>query len=82
MVGHTVEFQVVFESEGEDTRARIEARVEYPRKDGERGASTSSAMIALGRVGCSFVFEEYGDLKVSLSKDGIAFFEDTIVLQS
>ena len=81
MVGHTIDFQVVFESENEDTRARVEARLDYPRKDGVRGILTSSAMIAVGRVAFSFVFEEYGELKLSLSKDGTAFFEDSITLQ-
>jgi hypothetical protein len=38
-------------------------------------------MIAVGRVGFSFVFEEFGDLQLSLSKDGEVFFEDTIPIQ-
>ena len=81
MLGHTVEFQVIFRSEGEDTRARIDATLEYPRKDGARGVTVATAMIAVGRVNFSFVFEEFGDLELSLSKDGVKFFEDRIPLQ-
>ncbi len=81
MLGHTVEFQVVFRSEGEDTRARIEATLEFPQKEGARGVTASTAMIAVGRVNFSFVFEEFGDLQISLSKDGVTFFEERIPLQ-
>jgi tryptophan synthase beta subunit len=81
MVGHTVNFEVIFRSEGEDTRSRIEARLEFPRKGGTRAVLDSSAMIAVGRVKFSFVFEEFGDLQLSLSKDGEVFFEETIPLQ-
>ena len=81
MVGHTVSFQVIFRSEGEDTRSRIDATLEFPEKDGARGVVTSTAMIAVGRVDFSFVFEEFGDLHLSLSKDGEAFFEDTIPIE-
>jgi hypothetical protein len=81
MVGHTVEFQVVFRSEGEDTRSRIDATLEFPQKDGSHGAVTSTAMIAVGRVNFSFVFEEFGDLHLVLSKDGETFFEENIPIQ-
>ena len=81
MIGHTVEFQVTFRAEGEDTRSRIDAKLEIPQKDGTRTVVASSAMIAVGRVGFSFVFEEFGDLLLSLSKDGETFFEDTIPIQ-
>ena len=74
-------FEVIFRSEGEDTRSRIEARLEFPRKDGTRAVLDSSATIAVGRVNFSFVFEEFGDLQLSLSKDGQVFFEETIPLQ-
>jgi hypothetical protein len=81
MVGHTVEFQVVFRSEGEDTRSRVQGMLEFPQKDGGGGVVTSSAMVAVGRVNFSFVFEEFGDLHLSLSKEGETFFEDTIPIQ-
>jgi hypothetical protein len=81
MVGHTVEFQVTFRSEGEDTRSRIEATLEFPQKDGSRGVVTSTAMIAVGRVNFSFAFEEFGDLHLVLSKNGETFFEETIPIQ-
>ena len=81
MVGHTVEFQVVFRSEGEDTRSRVEATLEYPQKDGSRGVVSSTAMIAVGRVNFSFVFEDFGELHLVLSKDGETFFEETIPIQ-
>jgi hypothetical protein len=81
MVGHAVDFQVVFRSEGEDTRSRIEATLEFPQKGGARGVVSSTAMIAVGRVNFSFVFEEFGDLHLILSKDGETFFEDTIPLR-
>lgn len=81
MLGHTVDFSVLFRAEDEDTRSRIEARLEYPQKDGTRAVATSSAMIAVGRVALSFVFEEFGNLQISLSKDGHVFFEDTIPIQ-
>ncbi|HEX5370004.1 MAG TPA: hypothetical protein VFY10_11365 [Dehalococcoidia bacterium] len=81
MLGHTVEFQVIFRSEAEDTRARIDATIEYPRKDGARGVATSRAMIAVGRVNFSFVFEDFGDLLISLSKDGATFFDERIPLE-
>ena len=81
MVGHTVEFKVIFRSEGEDTRSRIEALLEFPQKDGSRGVVTSTAMIAVGRVNFSFVFEDFGDLHIVLSKDGETFFEETIPMQ-
>ena len=38
-------------------------------------------MVAVGRVNFSFVFEEFGDLRLSLSKEGETFFEDTIPIQ-
>jgi hypothetical protein len=81
MSGHTVEFQVVFRSEGEVTRSRIEATLEYPQKDGSRGVVSSTAMIAVGRVNFSFVFEDFGELHLVLSKDGGTFFEETIPIQ-
>ena len=43
MIGHTMEFQVIFRSEGEDTRSRIKATLEFPQKDGSRGVVTSAA---------------------------------------
>ena len=81
MVGHAVDFQVIFRAEGEDTRSRIDATLQFPQKDGTLGVLASSAMVAVGRVNFSFVFEEFGDLHLSLSKDGQAFFEDTIPIQ-
>jgi hypothetical protein len=81
MIGHAVDFQVVFRAENEDSRSRIEAVLEYPQKDGRRGVVSSSSMVAVGRVSFSFVFEEFGELHLSLSKDGKAFFEDTIPIQ-
>lgn len=81
MAGHTIDFRVLFSAEGEDTRSRIEARLEFPQKDGGRGEVTASPMIASGQVAFSFVFEEYGDLEISLSYQGKEFFRDTIPLQ-
>ena len=81
MFGHTVDFAVVFTSEDEDPRSRVDARLEYPGVDGTRGEVTSSVMIAVGRVNFSFVFEAYGELNLSLSHRGETFFEDTIPLQ-
>jgi hypothetical protein len=81
MIGHTVEFQVVFEAEGEDTRSRIEAHLEYPQGDGGTGEVETSAMVALGRVGFSFIYEATGDLNISLRHGGKVFFEDTIPLE-
>jgi hypothetical protein len=82
MVGHTVDFQVTFEAGEEDSRSRVEARLEYPQKDGGRGEIVSSAMIATGRVGFSFVYEAPGDLTITLSYRGETFFEETIPLQA
>ena len=81
MFGHTVDFAVVFTAQDEDPRSRVDARLEYPGKDGARDEVTSSAMIAVGRLNFSFVFEAYGDLKLSLAYRGETFFEDTIPLQ-
>jgi hypothetical protein len=72
---------VIFRSEGEDTRSRIEAALEFPQKDGSRGVVTSTAMIAVGRVNFSFAFEEFGDLHLVLSKDGETFFEENIPIR-
>ena len=82
MIGHTVEFQVIFTAEDEDTRSRVEARLEYPDKAGGRGEIVSSAMIATGRVAFTFVYEAPGDLTITLSYKGETFFEDTIPLQA
>lgn len=81
MVGHTVEFQVVFDAGDEDPRSRIEARLEYPQRDGRRGEIVSSAMIATGRASFSFVYEAPGDLIITLSYQGEPFFEEVIPLQ-
>jgi hypothetical protein len=82
MAGHSVDFTVLFEATDEDSRARIEATLSYPQKDGGRGEIASSAMIATGRVAFSFVYETPGDLTITLSHRGDVFFEDTIPLQS
>lgn len=76
-----MDFDVIFRSEGEDTRLRIEAILQFPKKDGTQGVVASSAMAAVGRVNFSFVFEEFGELHLSLSKEGVTFFEDTIPIQ-
>ncbi len=81
MIGHTIEFTVIFEYTDEDSRSRVEARLETPQKDGSKGEVVSSAMIATGRVNFSFVFEAPGDLLVTLSYRGEKFFEDAIPLQ-
>lgn len=81
MVGHTIEFQVIFEASDEDSRSRIDALLTVPQKDGSTGEVQSSAMIATGRVAFSFVFEVPGELRVVLSYRGETFFEDTIPLQ-
>ena len=81
MIGHTVDFQVHFTGQGEDTRSRIDGKLEYPQKDGTWGEMTSSAMVATGRVNFSFVFEAYGDLRITLSRRGKTFFEETIPLE-
>ena len=81
MIGHTVDFQVIFRSEGEDTRSRIEGKLVVPGKDGASAVIAASAMIAVGRMSFSFVFEEFGDLELSLAKNGEVFFEDTIPIQ-
>jgi hypothetical protein len=39
-------------------------------------------MVALGRVGFSFVYEGPGDLKITLVHGGTPFFEDTIPLEA
>ncbi|MGE0688928.1 MAG: hypothetical protein AB7P33_19475 [Dehalococcoidia bacterium] len=82
MIGHTIEFQVVFEAEGEDTRSRVEAFLTYPQKDGARGEVQTSVMVALGRVAFSFVYEAPGDLTITLVHKGAPFFEDTIPLEA
>jgi hypothetical protein len=82
MIGHAVDFTVLFEATDEDSRSRVEARLEYPQKDGSVGEVSSSAMIATGRVAFSFVYEAPGDLKISLAYRGNVFFEDTIPLQA
>ena len=81
MFGHTVDFVVVFTAQGEDSRSRVDAKLEYPGKDGGREEVTSSAMIAVGRLNFSFVFEAYGDLKLSVAYGGEPFFEETIPLE-
>ena len=81
MLGHSVDFTIVFEATDEDSRSRVEAKIEYPQKDGGRGEATSSAMIATGRVAFSFVYEAPGDLTITLAYRGETFFEDTIPLQ-
>ena len=50
MVGHTVDFDVIFRSEGEDTRLRIDATLQFPKKDGTQGVVASSAMAAVVRI--------------------------------
>ncbi len=82
MIGHTVEFEVIFEAEGEDTRSRVEGRLEYPLRDGGTGEVEASAMVALGRVGFSFVYSAPGDLNISLRHAGKVVFEDTIPLEA
>ena len=82
MIGHTVDFTVLFEATDEDSRSRIEGKLAYPQKDGSRGEVVSSAMIATGRVAFSFVYEGPGDLVIALSYRGEVFFEDTIPLQA
>jgi hypothetical protein len=82
MIGHTIEFQVVFEAEDEDTRSRVEAFLEYPQRDGGRGQVSTSVMVALGRVAFSFVYEAPGELNITLVHNGKPFFEDTIPLES
>ena len=81
MIGHTIEFQVIFEAEGEDTRSRVEAHLEYPLQDGGVGETETSAMVALGRVGFSFVYSTPGELKIALRHGGKVFFLDTIPLE-
>lgn len=81
MIGHTIQFEVVFEAEGEDTRSRVEAVLEYPQRDGGVGKVQTSVMLALGRVGFSFVYEAPGDLRLTLTYKGNVFFEDTIPLE-
>jgi hypothetical protein len=81
MIGHTVEFQVIFEADGEDTRSRVEAHLEYPLGEGRIGETETSAMVALGRVAFSFVYSAPGDLNISLRHGGKVFFQDTIPLE-
>ena len=80
MFGHTIDFDILFTSQGENMRSRVEAKLEYPAKNGTRGEVASGVLVAVGRVSCSFVFEAYGDLHISLSHQGKTFFEDTIPL--
>ena len=81
MIGHAVDFEVIFWSEDEDPEAEVEARLEYPRKDGGHGLVTSSVTIGTSRVSLSFPFEAHGDLHISLARESEIFFKDTIPLQ-
>lgn len=81
MIGHTVDFDVIFTSEGEEPNSEVEARLECPSKDGGHSVVKSSVMVGTGRFSLSFVFEAHGDLKISLSRDGELFFKETIPLQ-
>ena len=81
MVGHAVDFDIIFRSEGEQPDSDVEAKLEFPQKDGGHGRITSFAKIEAGKVSVSFLFEAYGDLRISVARSGEMFFKETISLQ-
>ena len=81
MIGHAVDFDIIFTSEAEEPNSEVEAKLEYPSRDGGASLITSSVTVETGKVSLSFVFEAHGDLNISLSRDGELFFKETIPLQ-